>query len=69
MSFEELVDAEGRSFGEEKYGKRNSVTSVSESWAGIGVVAGFGAVVLILQGPHRQNSDMHWRITLLQARG
>jgi hypothetical protein len=51
--------------GIERYGKINSVNSGSESWTGIGVVAGFGAVVLILQGPHMKKGDMNWRITLL----
>jgi len=33
---------------------------------GLYVVAGFGAVVLILQGPHVKHFDVHWRITLLR---
>ena len=35
--------------GMERWGKINAVNSGSESWTGIGVVAGFGAVVLIMQ--------------------
>ena len=35
--------------GMERCGKINAVNSGSESWTGIGVVAGFGAVVLIMQ--------------------
>ena len=35
----------------------NAVNSGSESWTGIGVVAGFGAVVLIVQSPHGRNGE------------
>jgi hypothetical protein len=34
--------------GIERYGKINVVNSGSESWTGIGVVTGFGAVVLMI---------------------
>jgi hypothetical protein len=37
------------------------VNSGSESWTGIGVVAGFCAVVLIMQGPHVRNGDTNWK--------
>jgi hypothetical protein len=37
----------------------------SESWTGIGVVAGFGAVMLIWQWPHVRNGDTHREIKLL----
>jgi hypothetical protein len=33
--------------GIERCGKINALNSVAESWTGIGVVAGFAAVVLI----------------------
>ena len=35
--------------GIDRCGKINAVNSLSESWTGIGVVAGVGAVVLIMQ--------------------
>jgi hypothetical protein len=38
--------------GIERCGKINAVNSLSESWTGIGVVAGVAVVVLIRQGPH-----------------
>jgi hypothetical protein len=41
----------------ERCGKINASNSGSESWTGIGVVAGFDAVVLITQGPHVKNCD------------
>jgi hypothetical protein len=34
--------------GIERCGKINAVNSGSESWTGIGVVTGFGAVVLMI---------------------
>jgi hypothetical protein len=49
----------------ERCGKRNAVNSLSDSCTGIGVVAGYAVVVLILQGPHMKQGDTHWRITLL----
>ena len=39
--------------------------SVSESWTGIGVVAGCAAVMLITPGPHVKDIAAHWRITVL----
>src|SRR6266568_3077380 len=50
----------------ERCGKRNAVNSGSESWTGIGVVAGFGAVVLIMQWPYGKNGDVTWESELLQ---
>src|SRR5919199_362578 len=50
----------------ERCGKRNASNSGSESWTGIGVVAGFGAVVLIMQWPYRRNDDGTWGSALLQ---
>src|SRR5215813_5984735 len=50
----------------ERCGKRNASNSGSESWTGIGVVAGFGAVVLIRQGPHGKNRDVNLGSKLLQ---
>ena len=35
-------------------------------WTGIGVVAGVGAVVLIMQWPHGMKGEVHWRSELLQ---
>jgi hypothetical protein len=52
--------------GIERCGKINASNSGSESWTGIGVVAGFGAVVLIRQWPHGKKGDVRWRIRLLQ---
>jgi hypothetical protein len=46
-------------------GKRHAVNSVAESWTGIGVVAGFCAVVLIRQWPHVRNGQTHGKIELL----
>ena len=40
-------------------GKRNAVNSLSDSCTGIGVVAGFAAVVLLMEGPHVKNMDAH----------
>jgi hypothetical protein len=49
----------------ERCGKINAVNSGSESWTGIGVVAGFDAVVLILQWPHMRDDDANGKIQLL----
>jgi hypothetical protein len=46
-------------------GKINAVNSLSESWTGIGVVAGFCTVVLIMQGPYGKKSDVNWGSGLL----
>jgi hypothetical protein len=45
-------------------GKINAVNSVSESWTGIGVVASFGAVVLMMYGPHVKKVDSHGSIEI-----
>ena len=37
-----------------------------ESWTGIGVVAGFGAVILLRQGPHTRHVDASESIKVLQ---
>src|SRR4030095_3678922 len=50
----------------ERCGKINASNSGAESWTGIGVVAGFGAVVLIMQWPHGKHRDVNWRSKLLQ---
>src|SRR5262249_15337722 len=50
----------------ERCGKINASNSGSDSWTGIGVVAGFGAVVLIMQWPHRRNGEVTWKSELLQ---
>src|SRR5262245_3312352 len=52
--------------GIERCGKINTSNSGAESWTGIGVVAGFGAVVLLRQGPHTRHVDASERIKLLQ---
>jgi hypothetical protein len=52
--------------GIERCGKINASNSGSESWTGIGVVTGFGAVVLIRQGPHGKQSNVNWGSELLQ---
>src|SRR5256885_13006121 len=49
----------------ERCGKINAVNSGSESWTGIGVVAGCAVVMLITQGPHVQDIATYWRIKLL----
>jgi hypothetical protein len=49
----------------ERCGKSNAVYSGSESWTGIGVVAGFGADVRILQGSPEKRIDVRWKIQLL----
>jgi hypothetical protein len=43
--------------GIERCGKINASNSDAESWTGIGVVADFGAVVLMVQWPHVKNGD------------
>ncbi len=53
-------------FGIERCGKINASNSGAESWTGIGVVADFGAVVLIVQWPHGRNGEVSWRNELLQ---
>src|SRR4029434_7587831 len=50
----------------ERCGKINVSNSGSESWTGIGVVAGFGAVVLIMQWPYVWNGEVDWGSELLQ---
>src|SRR5215470_5648571 len=50
----------------ERCGKRNASNSGSESWTGIGVVTGFGAVVLIVQWPHGSNGKVSLGNALLQ---
>ena len=42
------------------------MNSGSESWTGIGVVAGCAAVMLITQGPLVKKMDAGWRTTLRQ---
>jgi len=49
----------GPRFGIERCGKINALNSGSDSCTGIGVVAGFGAVVLIMQWPHGRNGEMN----------
>jgi hypothetical protein len=51
--------------GIERCGKINAANSLSDSCTGIGVVAGFSAVVLIMEGPHVRNGDANQRIKLL----
>ena len=45
--------------------KSHAVNSGAESWTGIGVVTGFGVVVLILQWPHVRDGDANGKIQLL----
>ena len=52
--------------GMERCGKINASNSGADSWTGIGVVAGFCTVVLIMQWPHRRNGEVTWRGELLQ---
>jgi len=51
--------------GIERCGKINASNSGSDSWTGIGVVAGVGAVVLFMQWPHGKERDVHWGSELL----
>src|SRR5215510_8787083 len=55
----------GPRLGIERCGKINASNSGSESCTGIGVVTGFGAVVLMIEWPHMKQGDAHWKITLL----
>ena len=55
----------GPRLGIERRGKINAVHSGSESWTGIGVVAGCAAVWLITQGPHVKGMAVHERSTFL----
>src|SRR5215467_6547424 len=50
----------------ERCGKRNASNAGAESWTEIGVVAGVGAVVLIMQWPYERNGDVTWESELLQ---
>src|ERR1043166_8652330 len=50
----------------ERCGKINASNSGSDSWTGIGVVAGFCTVVLIMQWPQRRNGEVTWKSELLQ---
>jgi hypothetical protein len=59
-----MIEA-GPRLGIERCGKINASNSGSESWTGISVVAGFGAVVLIRQGPHGKQGNVNWRSELL----
>ena len=52
--------------GMERCGKRNAVNSLSDMCTGIGVVAGFCTLMLIMSGPHMRNGAMNWRIKLLE---
>jgi len=52
--------------GIERCGKINASNSGAESWTGIGVVAGFSAVVFIMEGPHVRNGEGHWGAIFLQ---
>src|SRR4029453_18588796 len=58
----------GPRLGIERCGKRNVSNSGAESWTGIGVVAGIGAVVRIMQWPHGKKKDVHWGSKLLHIR-
>src|SRR6266496_3961625 len=50
----------------ERCGKINASNSGADSWTGIGVVAGFCTVVLIMQWPHRRKGEVTGRSELLQ---
>jgi hypothetical protein len=50
----------------ERCGKINAVNSLSDSCTGVGVVAGFSAMVLIMEGPHVRNGEVNQRIKLLE---
>src|SRR5262252_30593 len=59
-----MIEA-GPRLGIERCGKINASNSGSDSWTGIGVVAGVGAVVLFMQWPHGKERDVHWGSELL----
>jgi hypothetical protein len=50
----------------ERCGKIHAVNSLSGSCTGIGVVTGFAAVVLSMEGPHMRHGEAHQRIKLLE---
>ncbi len=50
----------GPPLGIARYGKRNVSHSGAESGTGIGVVTGFGAVVLLMQWPQGRKGEVHW---------
>jgi len=52
--------------GIERCGKSNAGNSAAESWTGSGVVAGFCAIVLVMQRPHVKHVDPPGRIKLPQ---
>jgi hypothetical protein len=54
--------------GIERCGKSHAVNFVAERWTGMGVVAGFWAVVFLMQEPHMKKFDAHWKITLIHIR-
>jgi hypothetical protein len=60
-----MIEA-GPRLGIERCGKINASKSGSENWTGIGVVAGFGAVVLIMQWPYERQGNVTWESELLQ---
>jgi hypothetical protein len=55
----------GPRFGIERCGKSNVAHAGAERWTGIGVVAGCGAVVLMMHWPPMKHGEAHWEITLL----
>jgi hypothetical protein len=50
----------------ERCGKIKAVNSGAERWTGIGVVAGVGAGVLIMQWPYERHGNVPWGSALLQ---
>jgi hypothetical protein len=56
----------GPRFGIERCGKINASNSDSDNWTGMGVVAGFSAGVLIVEGPHMSIGDGNQRSKLLE---
>jgi hypothetical protein len=50
----------GPRLGIERCGKIPASNSDAESWTGMGVVAGLGAVVRIRHWPHERNGEVYW---------
>jgi hypothetical protein len=54
----------GPRLGIERCGKINSVNSDSDNCTGMGVISGFLAVVLMMEGPHVKKVDPHGSIPI-----
>jgi hypothetical protein len=61
---EEPILHVGPRFGIARCGKINALNSDSDNGTGMGVIAGFLAVALMMEGPHVKKVDLHGRIHL-----